>query len=244
MDLKNKVVIITGASSGIGAATTRLLAQHHVKLVIGARRLERLAQLKAEFPQEQILIQQTDVTSFAEVQSLVDLALNNFGQVDALYNNAGVMPVNPLINGARAEWQQILDVNVMGVLNGIAAVLPIMVKQGTGHILATDSVAGHVVVPNYAVYNGSKFAVRAIMEGLRQEQHQNHIRTTLISPGAVKTELYKSVRNPDYQQAEIATENEIGIDPNAIAQAVVFALSQPANVDLNELIIRPIEQTV
>ncbi|WP_461217974.1 SDR family oxidoreductase [Lapidilactobacillus salsurivasis] len=244
MKLENKVVIITGASSGIGAATTRLLAQQHAKLVIGARRRDRLEQLKAEFPHEQILIQQTDVTNFAEVQSLVDLAVSNFGQVDALYNNAGVMPVNPLINGARAEWQQILDVNVMGVLNGIAAVLPIMVKQGFGHILATDSVAGHVVVPNYAVYNGSKFAVRAIMEGLRQEQHQNHIRTTLISPGAVNTELYKSVRNPEYQQAEISTENEIGIDPNAIAQAVVFALTQPANVDLNELIIRPIEQTV
>lgn len=244
MDLKNKVVIITGASSGIGAATTRLLAQHHAKLVIGARRRDRLEQLKAEFPQEQILIQPTDVTNFAEVQSLVDLAVSNFGQVDALYNNAGVMPVNPLINGARTEWQQILDVNVMGVLNGIAAVLPLMVKQGFGHILATDSVAGHVVIPNYAVYNGSKFAVRAIMEGLRQEQHQNHIRTTLISPGAVNTELYKSVRNPEYQQAEISTENEIGIDPNAIAQAVVFALTQPANVDLNELIIRPIQQSV
>jgi len=180
MSVENKVVVITGASSGIGAATTRALAKKHAKLVIGARRLDRLTELKNEFPDEQIIAQKVDVTKFEEVQALVDTAVKNFGRVDVLYNNAGIMPVNALENVARTEWQQILNVNVMGVLNGISAVLPTMIKQQSGQIMATDSVAGHVVVPNLAVYNGSKFAVRAIMEGLRQEQHNNNIRTTSI----------------------------------------------------------------
>ena len=244
MSIKNKVIVITGASSGIGAESVRMLARQHAKLVIGARRLDRLDQLAAEFPDEQILTQRVDVTQADQVQALIDLAVEHFGRVDVLYNNAGVMPVNALIKGARDEWQRILDVNVMGVLNGIAAVLPVMVQQQAGQILATDSVAGHVVVPNLAVYNGSKFAVRAIMEGLRQEQHQNHIRTTIISPGAVNTELYKSIPDPDNRQAEIETEKTIGIDPQKIAAAVSFAIDQSANVDVNELVIRPIEQDV
>lgn len=244
MENKNKVVIVTGASSGIGAATVRFLAQQHAKLVIGARRLERLDALKAEFPDEQILTQKVDVTKPDQVKTLVELAVKNFGRVDVFYNNAGIMPVNALIDGSNEEWQRILNVNVMGVLNGIAAVLPTMINQQSGHIMATDSVAGHVVVPNLAVYNGSKFAVRAIMEGLRQEQRQNHIRTTIISPGAVNTELYKSISNEKNRQAEIETEKAIGIDPKNIAQAVVYAINQPDNVDVNEMIIRPIEQSV
>lgn len=244
VSIKNKVIVITGASSGIGAESVRTLARQHAKLVIGARRLERLNQLAAEFPDEEILTQRVDVTQADQVQALIDLAVERFGRVDVLYNNAGVMPVNPLIKGAHAEWQRIMDVNVMGVLNGIAAVLPVMVKQQAGQILATDSVAGHVVVPNLAVYNGSKFAVRAIMEGLRQEQHQNHIRTTIISPGAVNTELYKSIPDPKNRQAEIETENAIGIDPVNIAAAVSYAINQPTNVDVNEMVIRPIEQDV
>lgn len=241
---KEKVVIITGASSGIGAATTRELAKQHAKLVIGARRLDRLNELKAEFPDEDIITQKVDVTNFDEVQALIDTAKKEFGRVDVLYNNAGVMPVNALENCARDEWQRILDVNVMGVLNGIAAVLPTMIEQKSGHIIATDSVAGHVVVPNLAVYNGSKFAVRAIMEGLRQEQHNNNIRTTIVSPGSVATELYKSIGNADNQKAEIEVEKQIGLSAENIAKSVVFAINAPENMDLNEMIIRPIKQDI
>ncbi|WP_119317585.1 SDR family oxidoreductase [Companilactobacillus formosensis] len=241
---KEKVVVITGASSGIGAATTRELARQHAKLVIGARRLDRLNELKAEFPDEDIIAQKVDVTNFDEVQALIDTAKKEFGRVDVLYNNAGVMPVNALANRARDEWQRILDVNVMGVLNGIAAVLPTMIEQKSGHIIATDSVAGHVVVPNLAVYNGSKFAVRAIMEGLRQEQHNNNIRTTIVSPGSVATELYKSIGNADNQKAEIEVEKQIGLSAENIAKSVVFAINAPENMDLNEMIIRPIKQDV
>ena len=241
---KEKVVVITGASSGIGAATTRELAKQHAKLVIGARRLDRLNELKAEFPDENIVTQKVDVTNFDEVQALIDTAKKEFGRVDVLYNNAGVMPVNALANRARDEWQRILDVNVMGVLNGIAAVLPTMIEQKSGHIIATDSVAGHVVVPNLAVYNGSKFAVRAIMEGLRQEQHNNNIRTTIVSPGSVATELYKSIGNADNQKAEIEVEKQIGLSAENIAKSVVFAINAPENMDLNEMIIRPIKQDI
>lgn len=241
---KEKVVVITGASNGIGAATTRELAKQHAKLVIGARRLDRLNELKAEFPDEDIITQKVDVTNFDEVQALIDTAKKEFGRVDVLYNNAGVMPVNALENRARDEWQRILDVNVMGVLNGIAAVLPTMIEQKSGHIIATDSVAGHVVVPNLAVYNGSKFAVRAIMEGLRQEQHNNNIRTTIVSPGSVATELYKSIGNADNQKAEIEVEKQIGLSAENIAKSVVFAINAPENMDLNEMIIRPIKQDV
>lgn len=222
MTIKDKVIIITGASSGIGAATVRLLAAKHAKLIIGARRLDKLNALKNEFPNEQIITQKVDVTNFSEVNVLIQTALEHFGKTDVLFNNAGIMPINPLIKGARKEWQDILNVNIMGVLNGIAAVLPIMVKQQSGHIIATDSVAGHVVVPNLAVYNGSKFAVRAIMEGLRQEHHTDNIRTSLISPGSVATELYTSSTDPDTQKAELANEKQIGLSAQNIADAVAF----------------------
>lgn len=242
--IKDKVVVITGASSGIGAATTRRLAKQHAKLVIGTRRVDRLESLKAEFPDEEILVKKVDVTKKEEVQALIDAAVEKFGRVDVLYNNAGVMPVNALINRAYDEWQQILDVNVMGVLNGIAAVLPVMVKQKSGQIIATDSVAGHVVVPNLAVYNGSKFAVWAIFEGLRQEQHGNGIRTTIVSPGSVATELYNSINNPENKQAEINFEKEVGLKADDVARSVEFAIDMPDNADINEVIIRPIKQDI
>lgn len=244
MSLKDKVVIITGASSGIGKATTECLAKKGAKLVIAARRKERLDQIKDSLPETCISTIKADVTNFEDVQAIVDFAIDKFGHIDAMYNNAGIMPVNPLIKGQRQEWQQTLDINVMGVLNGIAAVLPVMVKQKHGHILATDSVAGHVVVPNLAVYNGSKFAVRAIMEGLRQEQRKNGIKTTIVSPGAVHTELYNSINDPQNRQAEIETEKSIGLDPKQIAKAVAFAIDTPTDEDVNEIIIRPMGQAV
>ena len=244
MSLKDKIIIIMGASSGIGAATTRYLAVRGAKLVIAARRKDLLDELKESLPESCISTIQADVTNFEEVQAVVDYTIDKFGRIDVMFNNAGVMPVNPLIKGQRQEWQRILDVNVMGVLNGIAAVLPVMVKQKYGHILATDSVAGHVVVPNLAVYNGSKFAVRAIMEGLRQEQRTNGIKTSIVSPGAVHTELYNSINDPKNRQAEIETEKSIGLDPNQIAKAIAYAIDTPDDTDINEIIIRPMGQAV
>lgn len=244
MTLKGKVVIITGASSGIGAATTKLLAKAGASVVIAARRKDRLDELRDSMPENCISTVKADVTNFEEVQSVVDYTVDKFGKIDVMFNNAGIMPVNPLIKGQRQEWQKILDVNVMGVLNGIAAVLPVMVKQKSGHIIATDSVAGHVVVPNLAVYNGSKFAVRAIMEGLRQEQRTNGIKTSIVSPGAVHTELYNSINDPKNRQAEIETEKSIGLDPDQIARAVAFAIDTPDNTDVNEIIVRPMGQAV
>lgn len=244
MSLKDKVVIITGASSGIGKATTELLAKQGAKIVIAARRKDRLDEIKDSMPDECISTIRADVTNFEDVQAIVDYTVDKFGRVDVMYNNAGIMPVNPLIKGQRQEWQNILDVNIMGVLNGIAAVLPTMVKQKHGHILATDSVAGHVVVPNLAVYNGSKFAVRAIMEGLRQEQRVNGIKTSIVSPGAVHTELFNSINDPQNRKAEIETEESIGLDPKQIAKAIAFAIDTPDNTDVNEIIIRPMGQAV
>lgn len=242
--IKNKVIVITGASSGIGAATTKLLAKEHAKLVIGARRLDKLNEIKNQFPDEQIITQKVDVTDTKQVQTLINTALDNFGRIDVLYNNAGIMPVNPLAKGMIDEWKNTLNVNVMGVLNGIAAVLPTMIRQKSGHIIATDSVAGHVVVPNLAVYNGSKFAIRAIMEGLRQEQHDNNIRTSIVSPGSVATELYNSISDPKNRKAEINIEKQIGLTSDNIASAVKYAIDSPENMDVNEIIIRPIKQSV
>lgn len=244
MSLKDKVIIITGASSGIGKATTKLLAKQGAKLIIAARRKERLDEIKDSMPDACISTIRADVTNFEDVQAIIDYTVDKFGRVDVMYNNAGVMPVNPLIKGQRQEWQQILDVNVLGMLNGIAAVLPVMVKQKYGHILATDSVAGHVVVPNLAVYNGSKFAVRAIMEGLRQEQRVNGIKTSIVSPGAVRTELFNSINDPQNRETEIETEKSIGLDPKKIAKAVAYAIDTPDDTDVNEIVIRPMGQAV
>ena len=170
--LSEKVIVIMGASSGIGEATARLLARKGAKLVIAARRQERLIAIKKELPEATILVQQADVTKEEEVQRVIKLTMEKYGRIDVLFNNAGVMPTAPLIEAPKGEWRQMLDINIMGVLNGIAAVLPIMVEQKSGQIIATDSVAGHVVYPDSAVYCGTKFAVRAIMEGLRQEQER------------------------------------------------------------------------
>ena len=190
------------------------------------------------------LLKKTDVTNANEVQDLIDTAITKFGRVDVLYNNAGVMPINPLENRALEEWKQVIDVNILGVLHRIAAVLPVMIKQKNGHIIATDSVADHVVVPNLVVYNGSKFAVRAIFEGLRREQHNNGIRSTIISPGSVATELYKSINDKESRQAEINFEKKIGLSADSVASSVEFAIDMPQEADINEVIIRPIKQDI
>lgn len=242
--LSEKVIVIMGASSGIGEATARLLARKGAKLVIAARRQERLIAIKKELPEATILVQQADVTKEEEVQHVIKLTMEKYGRIDVLFNNAGVMPTAPLIEAPKGEWRQMLDINIMGVLNGIAAVLPIMVEQKSGQIIATDSVAGHVVYPDSAVYCGTKFAVRAIMEGLRQEQRENNIKSTIISPGAVQTELYQTISNRVVAETLHLEQLSWGLKAEDIAQTVVFAIDTPDRMSISEMVVRPTTQTI
>lgn len=243
-NIEGKVVIIMGASSGIGEATTKKLAQEGAKLVVAARREDRLKALVQSLSNAEISYIVADVTSKEEVQAVVDLAMQKYGRVDVLFNNAGVMPTALLSETRSDEWRQMLDINIMGVLNGIAAVLPIMKKQQSGQIIATDSVAGHVVYPGSAVYCGTKFAVRAIMEGLRQEEHENNIRSTIISPGLVDTELYTTVNDPENRELlkKNAKIEGLGLKASEVADAVVYAISTPDTVAVSEILIRPTKQ--
>ena len=249
MSLQDKVVVIMGASSGIGAATAKLLASKGAKVTIAARRMNRLEEIKQANPDSDILAVEADVTKAEEVQNVVNQTVAKFGRVDALYNNAGIMPVNNLDQLAQDEWQNMLDINVKGVLNGIAAALPVMKKQKGGHIITTSSVLGYEVLPGYAAYSGTKYAVRAIMEGLRQEEHQNNIKTTIIAPGSVKTELYKSINNSAAHDGlekvmQASGTQMTSLDPEEIAQAVAFVIDTPKNMAVNEMVIRPTGQEV
>lgn len=247
-NIKGKVVVIMGASSGIGEATTKKLAQEGAKLVIAARREERLKSLVESLPNADISYAVADVTNKEDVQAVVDLAVEKYGRIDVLYNNAGIMPTAPISDTRFDEWRQMLDINIMGVLNGIAAVLPIMKKQQSGQIIATDSVAGHVVYPGSAVYCGTKFAVRAIMEGLRQEEKGNNIRSTIISPGAVTTELYTTINDPEARGwvKDLMSKGEEGLalKSSDVADAVAYAISTPETVAVSEILIRPTKQEV
>ncbi|MGA9517842.1 MAG: SDR family oxidoreductase [Trichococcus sp.] len=242
--LEEKVVIIMGASSGIGEATARLLAEKGAKLVIAARREDRLVEIKDSLPDAELVYKAADVSNYEDVKKVVDLAVETYGHVDVLFNNAGVMPTAPLVEGRRDEWQQMLDINIMGVLNGISAVLPLMAEQKFGHIISTDSVAGHVVYPDSAVYCGTKFAVRAIMEGLRQEQRKNNIKSTIISPGAVLTELYKTISDSKIAEEVHKAQVDRGLRSEDIAMAVVFAIDTPDRMSVSEMIVRPTTQSI
>ncbi|MFD1420923.1 SDR family oxidoreductase [Lactiplantibacillus songbeiensis] len=244
--IKDKVVIIFGASSGIGAATVKKLAEGGAKLVIAARRAERLTALAESLAGAEIVTQAADVTKRDQVQAVVDLALAKFGRIDVVFNNAGIMPQGNLALRQYDQWQRMLDVNIMGVLNGIGAALPTMQKQGDGLIITTDSVAGHVVYPGSAVYNGTKYAVRAIMEGLRQEENDHGIRSTIISPGMVNTELMHTVGDPQLEsQLEAAAKQPgVGLQAENVADAVAYAIDQPASVAISEVLIRPSRQEV
>ncbi|CAJ2230772.1 SDR family oxidoreductase [Companilactobacillus paralimentarius] len=249
MSLKDKVVVIMGASSGIGAATAKLLASEGAKVTIAARRMNRLEEIKKDNPDGDILAVEADVTKADEVQNVIDKTVTEYGRVDALFNNAGIMPVNNLDQIARDEWQNMMDINVKGVLNGIAAALPIMKKQKSGHVITTSSVLGYEVLPGYAAYSGTKYAVRAIMEGLRQEEHQNNIKTTIIAPGSVKTELFNSINNDEVRNGLKGAMKQPGsemmaLQPEEIAQAVAFVIDTPANMAVNEMVIRPTGQEV
>jgi len=244
--IENKVVVIAGASSGIGEATTRRLAKDGAKLVIAARREERLQQLAESLPDADITYRAADVSKPEDMESLAKLALERYGRIDAIFNNAGVMPTANLSEIHRDEWKMMLDVNIMGVLNGIAAVLPTMREQRSGHIIATDSVAGHVVYPGSAVYCGTKFAVRAIMEGLRQEERENNIRSTLISPGLVNTELYTTISDKEVGES-LKKASEIpgvGLSAEDVAEAVAYAVGTPDTVAVSEVVLRPTRQAI
>ncbi|MDR2948772.1 MAG: SDR family oxidoreductase [Prevotella sp.] len=245
-ELSGRVIVVMGASSGIGEATVKKIAEKGGKQVIAARRVEKLREIAESLPGAEIQYKAADVSNFEEVKDVIDLALEKYGRIDAIFNNAGIMPTAPLVEGKRDEWQQMLDINIMGVLNGIAAVLPIMAKQKSGHIITTDSVAGHIVYPGSAVYCGTKFALRAIMEGLRQEQRENNIKSTLISPGAVRTELYKTINDKTASEQLYRKQREegYGLDPEDVAEAVVYAIATPSHVSVSEVIIRPTRQIV
>lgn len=242
--LAGKVVIITGASSGLGEATARYLAERGATVVLGARRSERLQALVAEIRQGggQASARATDVTDAAEVQALVDGAVEQYGRVDVIINNAGVMAHSPLERRKIDDWNRTIDVNIKGVLYGIAAALPHMQRQKFGHFINVSSVAGHRVGPGSAVYAATKTAVRVISEGLRQEVKPWNLRTTIISPGAVATELPASITEADVAAGIGQFYEQYAIHPDSFARAVAFAISQPDDVDINEILFRPTRQ--
>jgi NADP-dependent 3-hydroxy acid dehydrogenase YdfG len=241
-NIRDKVIVITGASSGLGEATARHLAQRGARLVLGARRLERLQALARELSLGDRAAVQTDVTQYEQVKHLVDQAVQAHGRIDVIINNAGLMPQALLERLQIGEWNRMIDVNIKGVLYGVAAALPYMKQQKAGHFINVSSVAGHKVGPGFAVYAATKYAVRALSEGLRQEVKPYNIRTTVISPGAVATELPDSVTDPEAAARIRAFYAEAAIPADSFARAVAFAISQPEDVDVNEIVFRPTRQ--
>ena len=240
---EGKVIVITGASSGIGEATALLLAERGAKVVLGARGLDRLQALADRIARAggEGVYARTDVKRREDVSNLVKLACERYGKLDVLVNNAGIMPVSPLDDLRVEDWEEMIDINIKGVLYGIAAALPVFRKQGFGHFVNTASTAGHKTVPNQSVYSGTKFAVRAISEGLRQEAG-DQLRVTIISPGFVRTNFAEGVTNPEVKAQLAASRDKFAMPPDAIARAIAFAIEQPADVDVNEIVVRPTAQ--
>jgi NADP-dependent 3-hydroxy acid dehydrogenase YdfG len=236
--IEGKVVAITGASSGIGEAAARLLAERGAKVVVGARRSERLEKLVAAIQAKngEARFRTLDVTSREDMKAFMDFGKAGFGRVDVLVNNAGIMPLSPMTALKVDEWDRMIDVNIRGVLNGIAAVLPDMKARGSGHIVNVASIGAHIVVPTAAVYSATKFAVWAISEGLRQENPD--IRVTTISPGVVATELGDDISDQSAKQL-LGDLRKTALTPDAIARAIAYAVEQPDDVDVNEVIVRP-----
>ena len=236
--MKDKVIVITGASSGIGRATASLLAEKGAKVVLGARRKGNLEELAATIASRggTATYQVTDVTNRNDVENLVKHAVTTYGKVDVMINNAGIMPLSPIDKLKVNDWDKMIDVNIKGVLYGIASVLPIMQEQGYGHIINTSSTAGHTVVPTAAVYAGTKFAVRAISEGLRQEV-DGKLKVTTISPGVTETELGHDITD-EASAAFLKEGRKIALPPEIIANAMAYAIEQPDYVDVSEVIVR------
>ena len=245
-NIEGKVVVITGASSGLGEATARLLSAQGASVVLGARRIDRLRVLADELSRRggKALAVPTDVIQCDQVKRLVDTAAQTYGRIDVMINNAGLMPQALLERLKIDEWNRMIDVNIKGVLYGIAAALPHMKQQKAGHFINVSSVAGHRVGPGFAVYAATKYAVRALSEGLRQEVKPYNIRTTVISPGAVATELPNTVTDPQAAERIRKFYAEVAIPAESFARAVAFAMSQPEEVDVNEILFRPTRQEV
>ncbi len=242
-NIEGKVVIITGASSGIGEAVAKHLTALGAKVSLGARRKEKLDQIVQDIEQSggsaRAFI--TDVTKKEDLDALVKNTIEAFGRVDVIFNNAGLMPLSRLENLHYEEWEKMIDTNIKGVLYGIGAILPVFKEQKSGHFINVSSVAGHRVGPGAAVYSATKFAVRAISEGLRQEVKPYNIRTTIISPGAIKTELPDTITDQKIKEV-MQPVLDIAISPESIARAVAYVIEQPEEFDVNEIILRPTAQ--
>jgi NADP-dependent 3-hydroxy acid dehydrogenase YdfG len=236
--IADKVILITGASSGIGETTAKTLAAAGAPVVMGARRTDRLATLQTEIERAggTAIARKLDVTSRDEVQAFADAAVDAFGRVDVIINNAGVMPLSLMSSLKVDEWDRMVDVNIKGVLYGIAAVLPVMHRQGFGHIINVSSIGGLGVAPTAAVYCATKFAVRAISDGLRQEN--DRIRVTCVYPGVVESELADTITDPVAAEAMVAYR-QIALKPQAIANAIAHVIGQPSDVDTSEIVVRP-----
>ena len=241
--IKGKVVAITGASSGIGEATAILLAGRGARVVLGARREDRLETLVRRIAAEggEAVFVRTDVTKRDDLLALVRLACERFGRLDVLVGNAGIAPISLLDELRVDDWEAMVDVNIKGVLFGIAAALPVFRRQGSGQFVHVASTAGLRVMPTMSVYSGTKFAVRAISEGLRQEAGDK-LRVTVVSPGYVHTNLADSITDPERRARIVESMERMGIAPEAIARAIAFAIEQPADVDVGEIVVRPTAQ--
>ncbi len=243
-NIADKVVVITGASSGLGASTAKLLARHGAKVVLGARRKDRIDAVVQEIAAAggTAIGFAADVTKRADVEALIQGAVDRFGRVDVLVNNAGIMAIAPIQLLKVEEWDRQIDVNIRGVLYGVAAALPHMQKQQSGHIINLASVTGiKVFAPGGTVYSATKFAVRALTEGLRMELHAANIRCTMISPGAIASELQDGSSDPS--SATFVKElYKIAIPADAVARAVLYAIEQPADVEIDEVVLRPTVQ--
>lgn len=239
-NVENKVIIITGASSGIGAETARRLAENGAKVILSARREDRLKQLAEEIGKNAAWVR-SDVTSLDDMRNLVSTAKEKFGKVDVLFANAGIMPGSSMSELKVNDWMDMVDINIKGVLNSIAAVLPEFTAQKKGYIVVTSSMAGIKTVPGNAVYCGTKHFVKAMLESFRAESisENTNIRTTTIYPGAIKTELLNTIAPSETKSMVEEFYRNVGLDPDVIADAVLYAVSQPDNVDVSDLAVRP-----
>jgi NADP-dependent 3-hydroxy acid dehydrogenase YdfG len=242
--IKGKVVAITGASSGIGEATARLLGADGAAVVLGARRTDRLDEIARDIREQggRALTRATDVTRREDLDRLVGLAVEEFGQLDVLVSNAGISKIGPMADLDTDGWSAMIDVNLRGVLHGIAAALPVFQRQGHGHLVTTVSTAGLKIMPTMAVYGATKNAVRTLLEGLRQESTDGMLRTTSVSPGFVRTELDTSIDDIGVREQIRRNMDEFGLPPQAVARAIAFAIEQPHDVEIGDITIRPTVQ--
>ena len=242
--IAGKVVAVTGASSGIGKVTARVLGERGAKVVLGARRVAQLDEIAAELRGRggQAIVCATDVTRRDDVERLVGTAVSEFGRLDVLVNNAGISKIGPMSDLDVEGWSAMIDVNLRGVLHGIAAALPVFRRQANGHFVTTVSTAGLKIVPNMGVYAATKNAVRTVLEGLRQESTDGVVRTTAVSPGFVNTDLDSSIDNTSVREEIRRNMDAFGIPPEAVAEAIAFAIDQPPGVEIGEITVRPTVQ--